>query len=235
MAERAVVLDLDGTLVDTAPDLLGATNHVLAAHGRRPVALDEIRPMVGQGARQMIRRGFAATGAPVREDRLEGLYGAFIEYYQDHMADRSRPFPGAVRLLDRCRHAGIRLAVCTNKLEHLSNTLLNALDLAGYFSAVVGADSVAAPKPDPAPYIEAVKRAGGAVGSSLMIGDSGTDIRLARAAGVPVIAVSFGYSEPPVAEFGPDHLVDHFDQVWPLVEARLPAKAAATGSGLETA
>jgi len=231
MAASAVVLDLDGTLVDTAPDLAQATNHVLRQNGRRTVTLDEIRSLVGQGARKLIRRGFALTGEDLAEDRVEPLFEQFIDYYGSHISERSRPFPGAVALLERCREAGIRLAVCTNKQETLSLKLLGDLDLSGYFSAVIGADTVGVAKPDPAPYREAVRRAGASVASSLMVGDSGTDVLLARAVGVPVIAVSFGYSDRPVAEFAPDYLVDHFDQVWPLVSAGF----APAVQGLQTA
>ena len=231
MAASAVVLDLDGTLVDTAPDLAQATNHVLTRNGRRVVSLDEIRSLVGHGARKLIRRGFALTGQDLDEDRVEPLFEEFIAYYGAHISERSRPFPGAIALLDRCREAGIKLAVCTNKPEGLSLKLLADLKLSGYFSAVVGADTTGAAKPDPAPYREAVRRAGASVPTSLMVGDSGTDVLLARAVGVPVIAVSFGYSDRPVAEFEPDHLVDHFDDIWPLVGAGLartplPAEAA---------
>jgi phosphoglycolate phosphatase len=230
MLASALVLDLDGTLVDTAPDLAQATNHVLALHGRRAVSLDEIRSLVGHGARTLIRRSFALTGGELAEDLVEPLFDAFIDYYGSHISERSRPFPGAVALLDGCRRAGIKLAVCTNKQEGLSLKLLAELNLSGYFSAVVGADTLGVAKPDPAPYREAVRRAGASVPASLMVGDSGTDVLLARAAGVPVIAVSFGYCDRPVVEFEPDHLVDHFDEIWPLVRARL-----VVAPGLETA
>jgi phosphoglycolate phosphatase len=230
MPARALVLDLDGTLVDTAPDLAQATNHVLSLHDRRAVSLDEVRTLVGHGARTLIRRGFALTGQDVAEDLVEPLFDEFIDYYGAHIAQRSRPFPGVISLLDRCREAGIKLAVCTNKPESLSLKLLGELDLSDYFSAVVGADTVGVAKPNPAPYFEAVRRAGATVPASLMVGDSGTDVLLARAAGVPVIAVSFGYGDRPVAEFEPDHLVDHFDEIWPLVCAGL-----AVEPGLATA
>lgn len=236
MAASALILDLDGTLVDTAPDLAQATNHVLCQNDRRAVTLDEVRSLVGLGARKLIRRGFALTGADLEEDRVEPLFEQFIAYYGAHISERSRPFPGVVALLERCCDAGIRLAVCTNKQEGLSLRLLADLNLSGYFSAVVGADTVGVAKPDPAPYREAVRRAGATVAASMMVGDSGTDVLLARAVGVPVIAVSFGYSDGPVAEFAPDHLVDHFDDIWPLVSARLAqAPEAAMAAGLATA
>jgi phosphoglycolate phosphatase len=227
MNGRAVVLDLDGTLVDTAPDLAAATNHVLGQHGRRPVSLDEIRVMVGQGARKMLLKGFAATGEPLPEERIEPLYADFVAFYRDHIAERSSPFPGAVAFLDLCRAAGIRLAICTNKLEALSVKLLGELGLAGYFGAVIGSDTLGIAKPDAAPYREAVRRAGGRLASSVMIGDSATDVLMAKAAGVPVIAVTFGYTERPVAESRPDYLVDGFDEVWPLVTAIFMGEAAA--------
>lgn len=236
MAASAVILDLDGTLVDTAPDLAQATNHVLGRNGRRAVSLDEIRSLVGHGARKLIRRGFALTGAELADDLVEPLFEEFIDYYGNHISERSRPFPGVIGLLEQCREAGIRLAVCTNKQEGLSLKLLADLKLSGYFSAVVGADTMGVAKPDPAPYREAVRRAGATISRSLMIGDSGTDVLLARAVGVPVIAVSFGYCDRPVAEFEPDHLVDHFDDIWPLLRAGLARRPkTAVAAGLQTA
>jgi phosphoglycolate phosphatase len=221
-----VIFDLDGTLVDTAPDLMHATNHILTREGRRKVSFEEVRTMVGQGAKKLIERGFAATGAPVAEHRLKDLYRQFILYYEAHIAEESRPFPGAVKLLDRCAAAGIGLGICTNKLEGLSVLLIEALGLSHYFGAIVGPDTLRIPKPDAAPYREAVKRCGGEVHRSLLIGDSETDVLTARAAGVPVIAVTFGYSERYVAEFSPDHLVESFDAVWPIIEAYARASHA---------
>lgn len=214
-----VVFDLDGTLVDTAPDLMHATNHVLVSEGRRPVSFDEIRTMVGLGAKKLIERGFAATGDPVDRDRLDELYRRFLDHYAANIAVESRPFPGVVDLLRRCREEGIGLAVCTNKLEGLSVALIGALGLDGWFGAVVGPDTLGIAKPDAAPYLEAVRRLGGEVRRSLMVGDSETDVLTARAAGVPVVAVTFGYSERHVAEFAPDHLVSDFGAVWPIVRA----------------
>lgn len=213
----AIIFDLDGTLVDTAPDLMHATNHILAREGRRKVTFDEVRTMVGHGAKKLIERGFAATGTPVPEHRLKALYHAFIDYYSANIAEESRPFPGVVPLLERCREQGIGLGICTNKLEGLSVSLVEALGLSHYFRAIVGPDTLRIAKPDAAPYREAVRRCGGTVARSLLVGDSETDVLTARAAGVPVIAVTFGYSERHVAEFAPDHLVGHYDAIWPIV------------------
>lgn len=221
MPPFAAIFDLDGTLVDTAPDLTRATNHVLASEGRRQVAIAEIRPFVGRGARRMIERGFAATGAPVPPQRMDSLYEAFIAYYAENIAVDSRPFPGTLELLDRLDDAGVKLGICTNKQERLSLKLLDGLGLRHRFGAIIGADTIGIPKPDPAPYREAVARLQ-AGGGSVMIGDSETDILTARNAGVPVIAVTFGYTERHVREFAPDHVVDHMDHVWPAIAGYLP-------------
>jgi phosphoglycolate phosphatase len=220
MAPFAAIFDLDGTLIDTAPDLARATNHVLASEGRRRVSIEEIRAFVGRGARRMIERGFAATGAAVPPHRMEPLYDAFIAYYTENIAVESQPFPGTLQLLDRLDEAGIRLGICTNKQERLSLRLLDRLGLTQRFGAIVGADTIGIPKPDPAPYRETVARLG-ATGGSVMIGDSETDILTARAAGVPVIAVTFGYTERHVTEFAPDHVVDHMDHVWAAIAGYL--------------
>jgi phosphoglycolate phosphatase len=218
MAHKTIVFDLDGTLVDTAPDLTEATNAILTAHGRRPVSLDEVREMVGQGARKLIVRGFEATGEPLDEAHLEPLFQDFIDHYMANIAVHSRPYPGVLDLLDRCRASDHAMAICTNKLEAMSVKLIDELDLSHYFGAIVGPDTIGIAKPDPAPYHEAVKRAGGERGASVMIGDSATDIATAKAAGAPVIAVSFGYTDTHVSAFDPDHVVDHFDEVWGLLE-----------------
>ena len=218
MTSKTIVFDLDGTLVDTAPDLMAATNAVLTAHDRRPVSLSEVREMVGQGARRLIERGFALTGGPIEPARLEPLYKDFIDHYMANIAVHSAPFDGVPALLERCRAEGFAMAICTNKLEVMSVRLIDELGLSHYFGAIVGPDTIGIAKPDPAPYHEAVKRAGGNSPSSVMIGDTATDIATAKAAGAPVIAVSFGYTDEHVSAFDPDHVVDHFDEVWALIE-----------------
>ena len=212
MKDTAIVFDLDGTLIDTAPDLWRATNHVLANAGRRSISLDEVRAFVGHGARSLITRGFAATGRPLDPAILEDLYAEFVQYYGDNIAADSKPFPGCVALLDRLRSTGARLGVCTNKLEGLSVKLIEALGLSAYFSGIVGPDSIGIAKPDAAPYRETLRRMGAEDRPSIMIGDSETDVLTARAAGVKVIGVTFGYTPRPVAEFGPDILISHFDE-----------------------
>ena len=227
MTLSTVIFDLDGTLVDTAPDLLHATNAVLAANGRRTVTIEELRGLVGHGARPLIEKGFALTGEPLEAERIEDLFQDFIAHYHDNIAVDSQPYPGVVALMEQCRASGIAMAVCTNKLERLSVRLIEELGLAHFFEAIIGPDTIGIAKPDPSPYLEAVARAGGDVGRSIMIGDSETDIRTAKAAGVPSIGVSFGYTYKHVSTFEPSHVVDHFDEVWPILETSYAVGAPA--------
>ncbi len=220
MTVRAVVFDLDGTLVDTAPDLMAATNHVLSLLRRRPITMPEVRSFVGRGARLLIERGVAATGDAIDEASLTYYHAEFLRHYEGHTADRSEIFPGAVALLKRLADSGIKAGVCTNKPEGLSRLLLDTLDLSHFFGAVVGPDTIRIAKPDAAPYLEVVRRLGVEPQQSIMVGDSEVDVLTARAAGVPVIAVTFGYTARPVAEYGPDYLVSHFDEIWDILHLR---------------
>lgn len=217
MQDRAVIFDLDGTLVDTAPDLMRATNHVLEGLGRRHISMVEVRSFVGHGARALIARGCAATGEPLAPEMVEETYRQFVNYYASNLAVGSFPYPGLLAVLDRCQAEGIQLGVCTNKLEGLSVSLLEALGMKHYFGAIVGPDTLGIAKPDPRPYRETLRRLGDRSWQSLMVGDSETDILTARAAGVPVIAVPFGYASRPVAEFGPDYTVEHYGQMWDAI------------------
>jgi phosphoglycolate phosphatase len=216
-----IVFDLDGTLVDTAPDLIDTLNVVFRNEGLPPLPYDTARAAIGGGAKAMIARGLQAEGREVTPNLLDRLFVDFITHYSAHIADRSRPFPGLESALDHFAVRGFTLAVCTNKLEKLSVQLLEALQLADRFTAICGQDTFGIQKPDPAILHRTVAAAGGDLRSAVMVGDSVTDIRTARAAGVPVIAVDFGYSEPPVAQFHPDHLISHFDALPDAVAALL--------------
>jgi phosphoglycolate phosphatase len=227
MMDRAVIFDLDGTLVDTAPDLMRATNHVLARMGRRAISLDEVRAFVGHGARALITRGLAASGGLPAGFDVEPVYREFVAYYAEHICEGSTVFPGLVDLLDRLRAAGVGLGICTNKLEGLSVKLLEALGLRSYFGSVIGPDTLGISKPDPRPFAEAVSRLGLDAPMAVMVGDSETDILTARAAGVPVLAVPFGYTPRPVADFAPDALIEHYDEAWAALERLFAMSPAA--------
>jgi phosphoglycolate phosphatase len=217
MIPPTVVFDLDGTLVDTAPDLVTALNVILAREGIPPVDFAEARNMVGGGARAMLERGLVAEGRALPAGKVEQLVKDFISHYADHIADGSRPFPGVEAALDTFAGHGFRLAVCTNKLEWLARRLLDRLGLSQRFAAICGADTFAIAKPDPRILIGAIKRAGGDILRSVLIGDSTTDILTARAAGIPVVAVDFGYSEIPAARLDADRVASRFADVPPLV------------------
>jgi len=208
-----VIFDLDGTLVHTAPDLMRATNHVLQQNGRSPIELDQILDTVSFGAKSMIKRGFDITGDPVDETELDVMFMRFIDYYIANIAVDSRPFEGCIELLENCQSRGMKLGVCTNKLETLAVKLLAELDMLKYFAAIIGPDTIGIAKPDPAPYRETVKRIGGDIHKSIMVGDSKTDILTAKAAKVPVVAFTFGYSDEPIADLGADYVLGHYDEM----------------------
>jgi phosphoglycolate phosphatase len=211
MSVLTVVFDLDGTLVETAPDLCNTLNVVLAAEGHAAVDYKAARTMVGAGARVMIERGVVAGGRAATPAEVDRMFAAFIDHYSSHIADRSHAFPGLIEALDQLAAQNCILAVCTNKLEGLSRLLLQALGLTPRFAAIVGQDTFGVPKPDPSVLHRTILAAGGDIGRAVMVGDSETDIRTARAAGVPVVAVDFGYTETPVTELGPDRVISHFD------------------------
>lgn len=212
------IFDLDGTLIDTAPDLVETLNIVLAAEDFAPVALEDARSMIGGGARAMIARALELQRADVSEALRERMFDAFMHRYAAHIADRSRPFPGLTEALDRLEHDGFRLAICTNKLERLSRRLLDVLGLSERFAVICGQDTFGVKKPDPAVLHATIAAAGTTAGRAVMIGDSDTDIRAARAAGIPVIAVDFGYTEIPVAALGPDLVISHFSALYDAVK-----------------
>jgi len=177
------------------------------------VPYETARNLIGGGARMMIARRIAAEGVAMAPPKVEQLFADFIAHYSEHFADRSLPFPGLIDALDLLSASGGRLAVCTNKLERLSVLLLKHLNLVDRFAAICGQDTFGIQKPDPEMLRRTIKAAGGSLRRAIMVGDSVTDILVARAAGVPVIAVDFGYSERPVSEFGPDRVISHFDQL----------------------
>lgn len=227
MTQRAPILvfDLDGTLADTAHDLIATLNMLLDREGLPRVAPTAARSLVGAGARALIERGFALHGAPLPPERIDPLVREFLAHYEAHIADETVLFPGARRALERFSDAGFRLAVCTNKPEPLARLLLEKLDAANCFAAICGRGTFPMHKPDPRTLALTIEAAGGDPSRAVMIGDSKTDIDTAKNAGAPVVAVDFGYTEIPVADLSPDRVISHFDELWAAAEAILPRSA----------
>lgn len=213
LAGATIAFDLDGTLVDTAPDIVGTINVLLVQKGLRPLPPSASHLVIGKGAHWGLERAFQIAGAPRTSSELDQLVTRFRDHYLAHIADGSLPFPGMVEALTRLRAAGAKTVVCTNKITALSHALLAALGLGHLFDAVVGGDAAPAQKPDPRPLIQAIIAAGGDPARAVMVGDAAPDAGAARAAGIPLILVSFGYGETPAADLGPDILIHHFDEL----------------------
>jgi phosphoglycolate phosphatase len=208
----ALIFDLDGTLADTAPDLLGATNAVLAARGRALLDLGHLRHMVGFGAKALIAQAMEASGAPVTEDEMPPLVEIFLDHYRAHIADNSRLFPLVAETLAVLKAGGARLGVLTNKPQDLTDLLLPRLELDGLFAAVYGAGRKPYTKPDPRIFHDVAKDVSEG-GPAVMIGDSITDLNTARAAHVPCILMSYGFTPVPASELGADLVLDEFIQL----------------------
>jgi phosphoglycolate phosphatase len=219
-----LVFDLDGTLADTAADLIGTLNVLMRREGVPEVPLARAKDVVGAGARAMIERGMALGGRTLSSEELGDLFRDFLDHYADNLAVSTTLFEGAHDAIIRLADAGYRLAVCTNKMEQHSVMLLEALGVAPRFQAICGRDSFAYAKPDPRHLTLTIEKAGGDPGHAIMVGDSRTDIDTARAAGLPVIAVDFGYTDVPVHELGPDVVIGHFDELWNAIAKVQPRK-----------
>jgi phosphoglycolate phosphatase len=219
-----IVFDLDGTLIDTAPDLIDTLNLILNREGLPSLPFGPARQLIGGGARVLLERAVIAEGRPSTKAEMDRLFAAFIEHYAAHIADRSRPYPQLETTLDRLTAEGHRLAVCTNKLEWLSRRLLTALNLTQRFATICGQDTFGMMKPDPEVLRRTIRRAGGELAAAVMIGDSGTDIRTARAANVPVIAVDFGYTEVPIATLQPDRIISSYGELPAAIAAVMSAQ-----------
>jgi phosphoglycolate phosphatase len=222
-AYPTVVFDLDGTLADTAPDLIATLNAILGREGLSPIALAEAGALIGVGARALIERGVAANGRALPPGRLDELYADFLALYAANICVETRLYPGARAALGRLTAAGYRLAICTNKFEAHARAVLAGLGVLDHFHAIAGRDTYPACKPDPRHLLLTIAAAGGDPGRSVLVGDSRTDIATARAAGVPVIGVPFGYTDVPIAALAPDAVVDHYDALDEAVRRLTPA------------
>ncbi|MFA7639126.1 MAG: HAD family hydrolase [Parvibaculum sp.] len=215
-----LLFDLDGTLADTAADLCETLNVILELHGRERVSEARVRHLVGGGARLLLERGFRETGEEASEELLDQTLAEYLDYYERHIADHTKLWPGMRDQLDRLADAGALMAVCTNKVEGLSRKLIETLGIDHYFPVVIGGDTLPLKKPDPEHLLEAIRQLGGNKAHAVMVGDSEADIYAAKNAGIPSICVTFGYTRIPVAELGADVTIDHYDE-FPAALAKL--------------
>lgn len=211
-----VGFDLDGTLLDTSGDLAAAVNYAIGTIDRPPFPVDAIRPFVGKGARVMLERALAASGG-CDDALLAQTLPILLDYYQQNLAIHSLPYPGLIDAMDSLADAGVRLAICTNKAERFAVPLMHQIGLSDRFASIIGGDTVGVAKPDPAPIHAMIERAGG--GRAIFLGDTINDIAGARNAGIANIAVSFGFLDGPVEHLGADAVIDHFDELVPLLQA----------------
>nr|WP_306003603.1 HAD-IA family hydrolase [Brevundimonas sp. C43] len=216
-----IAFDLDGTLVDSAPDLIGTLNRMLVEEGLPPVPMESASTLIGSGARALLVHGFEAAGAPVERAKSDELFERFLVDYAAHIADGSQPFEGVVETLERLSQRGAILVVATNKRSDLSELLLGKLDLTRYFAAIVGPDRVSARKPSGAHLKEAVAIAGGDPERAIMVGDAAPDADAARDAGMPCILTTFGFTPTPVEDQGGDVLIDAFEDVEEAIDGIL--------------
>lgn len=209
--KTTICFDLDGTLVNTAPDLFAALDHALSLKGYSPANKDSIRPIIGHGAKAMIIRAISGQNSQIDNIELDELWHNLIDHYANHIADQSHPFDGAEGSLTTLKAQGHSLTIITNKTMDLTEKLLDALNLSHYFTAITGADSFDFKKPDPRHLFETIKLAGGSNNQAIMVGDSKTDIETAIAANIPVIGVNWGYTDIPMADLKPNIIISHFD------------------------
>ena len=226
MTSPIIVVDLDGTLIDTAPDLRESLNRTLVDGGLPEADPRDFHGFIGVGGRVMIERAFAARNAPLPVEEHDRLFSVFVDHYASSIPGSSLPYPGVVDALDRFAAAGFLLAVCTNKFETQAVRLLTALGLAHRFAFISGQDTFSFRKPDPRHLRETIDRAGGDADKAVMVGDSRTDIDTAKAAGIPVVAVDFGYTDRHVREFEPSKVISHFDELTVELARDLIAAAA---------
>ena len=210
MAKKYIIFDLDGTLINSIPDMCREISLFLNKHGRRSLTETETVSIIGNGAPVLLKGAFALTGEPVKETETPDLLAAWLDQYGKAEMAETKPYPDVVETLTELREKGCRLAICTNKPPKPTEAILTKLDLKKYFDAILDADALPERKPRPEPLWEAVRRMGGTNDSAVMVGDSETDAETARNAGVPVVLLSYGYTHIPYDELKPDALIDGF-------------------------
>ncbi len=221
MTSFALVFDLDGTLIDSAPDVRAALNLLLAEEGRPRLSLAQVQDLVGEGARALIERAWTVTGDSADPGAVAELVGRYLAHYRAHPADHTHVYDGVREELARLTAAGVPLGICTNKPDAMTKIVLDALDLSRHFRAMVGGD-FARRKPDGEHIRETLRRMGVEGMAALYVGDSATDVGAARDAGLPVIAVTYGYARMPVERLGADRLIGHFAELGPTIAGLLP-------------
>jgi phosphoglycolate phosphatase len=219
------VFDLDGTLADTAHDLVATLNVILGQEGLPPLPVAEAGDMISAGGRGLLQRGFEAARREPTPDLIEELYRRFLAYYGENLCIATRLYPGALEALDRLEADGFKLAICTNQMQTHSVKLLRALGVADRFAAICGRDAFPWFKPDPRHLTMTIERAGGDPRRAVMVGDSYSDVAAAKGAGVPVVCVSFGYPDRPIREHGPDLVIDHFNELFDAVQQLMAVEA----------
>ncbi len=224
MTQRLIIFDLDGTLADTAPDLIATLNRITAQFDLPPMAETNLGNLIGQGARAMIARTFEINNLAIDERQLDELFDQFLADYAANIAVKTRLFDGALEVITDLRQSGDLLAVCTNKTEALARLLLEQLGIAQNFSAITGGNSFTFKKPDGRHILETIKIAGGEPTSSIMVGDSSADIQAAKNAGIRSIAVTFGYSDQPAESLGADVVISAFDELHTAIDHLLKTK-----------
>jgi len=210
---RAIVFDLDGTLIDSVPDVRNALNRTLASEGRRPLTPAEVQGLVGEGARVMFEKAWAATGDALADGAFDVLFDRYAGFYLAHPADETVIYPGVVEVLEGFAADGVTLGICTNKPQVLSVAVLEALGLDGLFAAVIGGDATEHRKPDARHVLETLAPMGADAGDAAYVGDSAIDVAAARNADIPVVVVSWGYRHVPATELGADAVIDHFSEL----------------------
>lgn len=213
MVKKSVIFDLDGTLIDSVPDLCREISLFLNKHGRRALTESETVSIIGNGAAMMLRGAYKLTGEAVGESEMPTLLDAWVRQYADAEMSLTYAFPRVPETLERLKKDGFKLAVCTNKPHEPTLAILKKLDLEKYFDVVLDADALPVRKPRPEPLWEAVKRMGGTNDSAVMVGDSEADAAAARNAGFPVVLLTYGYSHVPFDEIKPDALIDDFGEL----------------------
>ncbi len=235
MTQPIIVFDLDGTLVDTAPDLIAALSFCLAESGLPEIDPKLFRAYLGMGGRAMIDRAFRQANRALDPKEHERLIATFLKHYTDNIPGQSQPFPGVLDAMQRFSDAGWKLAICTNKFQALSHALIDGLGLNARFAANCGADTFQWRKPDPRHLLSTIEQAGGDRHHAIMVGDSKTDIDTAKAAGIPVVAVDFGYTDQPVASYEPSLVISSYDDLTIEVAERLIKAANGAESAVSNA